>query len=583
MYYRRLELLARTAAPQTCELRLRRVGGGVSPGAGGGAGGEASPGHFWAHLDWRPRCAADAEPLSCSVTFTDITEHRDAAEVRRLNTELKNAHLLLEETQAISELGGWEYDVTVRHLTWTEEVRRIFGVGADYDPNDASRDIGAYAPRSAPLIAEAFRRALDPGEPYDLELEFEHADGVRIWIRSIGRPVILNGAVLYVVGSIMDITARKQAEESLRRRSEEVARQQAFLATLLETIPSPVFYKDAAGVYLGCNPAFERLLGRERGEIVGNTAADLGPLELAERYAAMDQRLFEQPGTQTYEWPIKAADGCLHDVIFNKATFNGAGGQLAGMIGVVLDITARKQMEEALRQSEAQLRTLINTIPDLVWLKDPEGVYLSCDRRFESFFGAPEEDIVGKTDSDFMDKDLADSFRQHDRAAVAAGIPTANEEEIVFAEDGHREILETIKTPIHAGDGRLIGVLGVGRDITQRKHAEEALRTFERLFRGNPTPMALNSLPELEFADVNDAFLSALGYSREEIIGHTGADLELFIEPRQQFEIAGALEAHTAASPIASSRSDARTGPSSTASSPGTSSRARGSRTFSPP
>ena len=115
---------------------------------------------------------------------------------------------------------------------------------------------------------------------------------------------------------------------------------------------------------------------------------------------------------------------------------------------------------------------MIDTIPDLVWLKDPEGVYLSCNRRFESLFGAAEKDIVGKTDYDFTGADLADSFRQHDEAAIAAGVTTANEEAIVFAEDGHREILETIKTPVLASDCRLIGVLGVGRDITGRKQAE---------------------------------------------------------------------------------------------------------------
>ena len=94
---------------------------------------------------------------------------------------------------------------------------------------------------------------------------------------------------------------------------------------------------------------------------------------------------------------------------------------------------------------------------------------MACNRRFESFLGAAEADIVGKTDYDFIDAELADLFRAHDRAAVAAGGPTVNEEEIVFAEDGHREILETIKTPVYADDGALIGVLGVGRDVTERK------------------------------------------------------------------------------------------------------------------
>ncbi len=136
----------------------------------------------------------------------------------------------------------------------------------------------------------------------------------------------------------------------------------------------------------------------------------------------------------------------------------------------------RTLTEEALGQSSAQLRTLIDTLPDLIWLKDPEGAYLSCNRRFESFFGAAEKDIVGKTDYDFIDADLADSFRRHDQAAMVAGGPTANEEQVVFAGDGHREVLETVKMPVRATDGHLIGVLGVSRDITERKQAEDAAR-----------------------------------------------------------------------------------------------------------
>jgi PAS domain S-box-containing protein len=143
------------------------------------------------------------------------------------------------------------------------------------------------------------------------------------------------------------------------------------------------------------------------------------------------------------------------------------------MIGSHLDITERKEMEEALRNSRSLLSTLIRTIPDLVWLKDPDGVYLACNYRFECFFGAKERDILGKTDYDFMDKDLADFFRHHDKVAMKKGMPNTNEEEVVFADDGHHEILETIKTPMYRDDGQFAGVLGIGRNITERKRSEQ--------------------------------------------------------------------------------------------------------------
>ncbi len=128
------------------------------------------------------------------------------------------------------------------------------------------------------------------------------------------------------------------------------------------------------------------------------------------------------------------------------------------------------------QESEARLQTLLETIPDLIWLKDPEGIYLSCNHKFERFLGAAECDIVGKTDHDFLPKELADFFRDRDRAAMESDSPTINEEKVTFADDGHEELLETIKTTLRNQDGKILGVLGIARDITSRKQAEERAR-----------------------------------------------------------------------------------------------------------
>jgi PAS domain S-box-containing protein len=147
-----------------------------------------------------------------------------------------------------------------------------------------------------------------------------------------------------------------------------------------------------------------------------------------------------------------------------------------GLLILSLDITERHRAEQALRQNELRQRALLEALPDLVWLKDTDGVYLACNPRFERFFGATEARIVGRTDYDFVGRELADFFRENDRAAMAAGKPCVNEEEITFADDGHREHLETIKTPMFNADGELVGILGIARDITGRKRGETELQ-----------------------------------------------------------------------------------------------------------
>jgi len=126
-----------------------------------------------------------------------------------------------------------------------------------------------------------------------------------------------------------------------------------------------------------------------------------------------------------------------------------------------------KRLVAGVASREAKLQTLIHAIPDLVWLKNPQGVYLGCNRAFERFFGAAEADIIGKTDYDFVARDLADFFRQKDQEAIAAGATRENEEWVTVAETGQAMLLETLKTPMYDSHGALTGVLGIGRDITE--------------------------------------------------------------------------------------------------------------------
>jgi PAS domain S-box-containing protein len=186
---------------------------------------------------------------------------------------------------------------------------------------------------------------------------------------------------------------------------------------------------------------------------------------------------------------------------------------------------AAEEAKEALEQERGHLRTLFDTIPDLVWLKDPEGVYISCNKRFEQFFGADEASIRGKTDFDFVDPELARFFRANDLAALLANGPCRNDEWVTFASDGHRELLQTTKAPIHDGSGKLIGVLGIGRDMTENHELQER---FTVAFNGSPAAISLTTVEDGIFLEVNPRYLELLGWQRDELIGKSSLDFNLW-------------------------------------------------------
>jgi PAS domain S-box-containing protein len=181
------------------------------------------------------------------------------------------------------------------------------------------------------------------------------------------------------------------------------------------------------------------------------------------------------------EYRLRRADGAYRWVHVHTVTKWKKPGEVAYFLGYLFDITQRKKTEELLDRERSLLRSLVRTIPDLVWLKDPNGAYLLCNLTFEKFFGASEAEIIGKTDYDFVDSKLATFFRNKDLEAIAAGGPSINTEWITFASDGHRALLETIKTPMCDSEGRLIGVLGIGRDITDMNEVQETLRNSQRM------------------------------------------------------------------------------------------------------
>jgi nitrogen fixation negative regulator NifL len=287
------------------------------------------------------------------------------------------------------------------------------------------------------------------------------------------------------------------------------------LRGVLETMKDGFWRLNQRGFLVDVNPAYCRQSGYAREELIGMHVASLEATETLAMTMERVQRL-RQVFSEQFESTHRRKDGSVWHVEVSATYRNDAGGEFFVFLR---DIAERKLAEAKLVASEARLQTLIQTLPDLIWLKDAAGVYLACNNRFEHFFGASEQEIVGRTDYDFVDRELADFFREHDRLAMAKGSPSVNEEWITFADDGHRELLETTKTPMVDSQGQLIGVLGIGHDITERKLAEQQQRIAAIAFECQEGMFVTDAAHVI--MRVNRAFSAITGYAPEEVVGRT--------------------------------------------------------------
>ncbi|ARV63077.1 PAS domain-containing sensor histidine kinase [Nostocales cyanobacterium HT-58-2] len=230
-----------------------------------------------------------------------------------------------------------------RYITANPALARIYGYSSPEEVTANFTDIEHQLYVDPNRRAEFMRLIEEYGTVSEFESQIYRKDGSIVWVSEKAYAVRdEHGNLLYYEGLIEDITQRKQVEEALQE-------QFLFLQVLINTIPAPVFYKNAQGVYIGCNKAFEEDLGLSQKQIIGKTAYEIAPKDLANKYHQADIELFEQRGVQTYESSVIYKDGTKHDVIFYKATFSKADGTLGGLVGIFLDISQRKRTEEALR------------------------------------------------------------------------------------------------------------------------------------------------------------------------------------------------------------------------------------------
>ena len=340
-----------------------------------------------------------------------------------------------------------------------------------------------------------------------------------------------SGKVVGLIGIARNITKRKQAEEAL-------GRERNLLRTLIDNLPDSIYAKDAEARKILANPANCRRVGcQTEAEIIGKTDYDLFPPDIAAGFFADDQSVLKtgQPIINREEKMI-LPDGKSHWTLTTKVPWRDAAGKIVGLVGIGRDVTDRKQAEEIIARERNLLRTLIDNLPDSIYAKDAGARKILANPANCKRVGCQTEaEVIGKTDYDFFPPDIAAGFFADDQSVLKTGQPIINREEKIILSNGETHWTLTTKVPWHDAAGKIIGLIGIGRDITERKNLEDQVtnaRRMESLGRlatgvahdlNNILAPILISIELLQQKLQDEEYLKML--SKAEASAHRGADI----------------------------------------------------------
>ncbi len=280
--------------------------------------------------------------------------------------------------------------------------------------------------------------------------------------------------------SLLDENRQLRARfEAAEQQLEELKAEQALLEALMETIPDDIYFKNRAGQFLRINRAKALRSGlTDPRQAIGKSDASFFQSEHADASLAQEQEIMqsETPLVDQVErlvWP----DGHISWVSATKVPLRDHTGQIIGTVGISRDITKHHDTEEALHVERDRLRTLIDNLPDHIFIKDRDGRFMTVNSTLVFSLGKQSEsELLGLSDRDIFELEMAKRFEIDDQRVIKTGVMLFNREEELATTDGFRRTILTTKVPLRSKTGDIIGLVGICRDITERKLAEEELQ-----------------------------------------------------------------------------------------------------------
>jgi two-component system, cell cycle sensor histidine kinase and response regulator CckA len=497
------------------------------------------------HLDREINASGAVELESLGQSFIRM---RDAIREKMTDLEARNEAFRVSEdrlNQAVraSQIGIFDHNHLTDTIYWSPQQRQIYGWGPD-DPVTLSKFINQVHLEDRERIAAAVRRAHDPAGDglFDVEHRIMRRDGVVRWITTRSQTYFEGEGdarhLVRTVGGVIDITERKRGEEEQQK-----------LVSIIENSFDLIGIADLDGNLLYLNAAGRSLVGLDSLEDVRNQSVRTFHLE--EDYRTFETTIFPsimQFGRWTGETAYRNfKTGASVPVEMSAFMIrNQSTGQPIALANISRDITERKRVEAALRESRNLLQTIFDTIPARIFWKDRELRYLGCNRPFAFDAGvhSPDE-ITGKDDYQMGWREQAELYRSDDRKVLETGTPKLNYEEPQTTPDGRRIWLRTNKVPLKNADGTIWGVLGTYEDITEYKKAEVSLLQAALIVENSPVMLFRWKAAEGWPIVLVSQNVLQLGYTPEELLKESKRFASM-VHPDDLERIAQEVQTYTA-------------------------------------
>ena len=419
----------------------------------------------WLETRLRLVCDGDGNPTSIEAVASDVTRRMTAEEALR---EAEAVHHSLVESLPLNVL---RKDLQGRFVFGNQRYCEAMGIKredlvgkTDYDlfPKDMARK-----------FTRDDRKVLSSGQVLHAVEEHQTPDGTSIYVEVLKGPVCdANGNTVGIQVMFWDVTEREQAQIELQY-------ERYLLRTLLDNVPDAIYFKNAESEFVRISKGLAEKFGlHDTQEAIGKSDADFFTEEHAQQ--ARTDEIEVMRGGQAVLNKIEKETWTGDRVTWCSSTklpLRDSEGRVIGTFGISRDITNLKLAEEALARERDLLRTLMDHLPDLVYVKDAKGRFVTVNTAQLRMLGATSmEEVVGKTSFDFAPREMAAAYAADDHHVLSTGQALTDQEERTVDSEGRELWLLSSKVPLRGPDGSILGLVGVDRNITTRKQAEQQLR-----------------------------------------------------------------------------------------------------------